>query len=1673
MKKTKKIILTCLTSLFLTASAGGVLNYAFHATAQTQKTGFYVEDGAAVRLKSEHDKFGIKFSAQVGDVEEGAVYNILIAPVQLVNMYESDSNPDKGDIVTYLQAYAKSKGGKLSIVENCEVKDGKIEGSIVNVLWKNINRKFVGVAYYEKDGKITVADYADDRERSIVDVSKNALDSGNYTDNSSIKVLFEKVRYGEMLENGATEDEKSSKAYQYEQFYGTTVNGSSVTTAVGMEISLDGLTGSVENNVLQLSNTDSGASATIDFGTIPAGTYRVQLAHTLVDGAFTSTIAQNSDKTLSSVWDMKELGNNTYEFYFNQEKAGNASFTISNETTGTVTLDNIALEPVKVEELEYSRDKYMFGVGGLTKDINGSEGNWCDSKVTSEWMALAVNQLGVESQRVWMSLPHIITRAENSNELSINTNLATQFHNHFSRLKTAGVKRITVMLSRFVYPYNYAKDSSNCAPDYKSEVAEYKTWLEMQYQAFKLIAKEFPEITLWECGNEYDIETFLHKNGYQTAVKNGSSTGKYVFTNTEKAYITADICYLASKAFKLYNPENQIIMPGMSKYANTTENDPSGQNMYHWGKTPTYYFEELYKHIESGKLPTLETEKVTNPDKYFDIIAYHIYAKNVSNFETYNNDLLKTASEHGDGDKRVWITELGFTEESFGGKGTAEAQQAIATLTDGILQSLENKYANQIETVFFFRVSDTAGLTATNVAESCFGMYHSPNATEKANQAKPWAAVLYNYFNKATATVNEITFWKGSTTSEDFENVLFGENMIMNVGPNISLWNATGEIVEYNGGKALKVHYDEATAAYNSIVISFGTIEAGNYKVSLTYKVLDGRYSGAILEDSANSEFTYVSALTAVGNDTYCFYFTQAATASKKFTLSGQQWGMSGTILIDNISIEAVDEIPTDDPFGTIDGEQDFNDVEFVKGQTTDIGGVYINPRKLNAELVDDNNGGKALKVTKVESGYANLVLRFGDIEPGTYSLTLDVESDNYQGIMQFVKLYNYNGYRKQETIKDKFNNYDTLSKLSGINGNTYTFTFTITESQEDFAVALTDSTTNIGVSIIIDNIRLEKVQTVEMGTLEAGNYKLSVNVDASNDALVGLQIAQKTTVGEVTVLKPIQNLDLSLAELTKNGNTYSLRFATTATYKNLVLVLGTSELDATLDVADENVVSDNAEQTLDFENDKIAKWADKHYKAITIKGVATSHISTDGTVINLPNEIVSENGNKYFTVNYKGWSSWSAFNLGYFKAGTYTITMDVKLVSGTINGHFIKYVNGELVALTNTDYVKDGDTYLFKFTLAEDVANFGIGYQSVAGKNANFVLGYDNVTVCDITAVSDVVAIGNENFDNLSLAGGNTDLNGVYATSGKFATEVVADNNGGKKLQFTKTASGYSVVAISLGTLTAGNYKLTLDMETFGGYPAIMQVAQIIKSNGVAEIDVKQELSDNLMNLASVDGNTYTFRFSMTGTHENVAIVIASNTSATGEKITLDNVSLTEDNVVKTLDFENGVTRWENANLGWLTVKDKATSNVTGTLTSSVVKEENGNKYFTVNYKGWGSWSAFNLGYFKAGTYTITMDVKLVSGTINGNFVKRVGGKNVALTQGVDYTVDGDTYTFKITLDEDCANFGIGYQSIAGQNANFVLGYDNITVTVGTNYDGGAGDEYDWIDGFINKGNN
>jgi uncharacterized protein YjdB len=184
----------------------------------------------------------------------------------------------------------------------------------------------------------------------------------------------------------------------------------------------------------------------------------------------------------------------------------------------------------------------------------------------------------------------------------------------------------------------------------------------------------------------------------------------------------------------------------------------------------------------------------------------------------------------------------------------------------------------------------------------------------------------------------------------------------------------------------------------------------------------------------------------------------------------------------------------------------------------------------------------------------------------------------------------------------------------------------------------------------------------------------------------------------------------------------------------------------------------------------------------------------------------------------------------------------------------------------------------------------------------------------------------------------------------------------------------------------------------------------------------------------------------------------LAASAKTVGESITIDNVKLEEIGNEFTVDFESGFRKvYKDSSIGlthqvgenWVNSPVEATPyvGITGALidSGSGFVTENGNTYCKVNFKGWDSWAAFNLGYLKAGTYLVSMDAELVSGTAKGRF--GYGIANSQITELTQYEKDGNRYTFKIVLEEDCADFNIGYKSISKQNADFVMAFDNITV--------------------------
>lgn len=111
---------------------------------------FKMIDNASIRVSVTADGFyGIKFAATVQDTDKN--YKMLIIPEDYYEGYLNAADKGEKNVVEYL--IGRFGADKLSIVNNCALRDNVVEGSIVKIKYNNLNRGFLGIAYYETENE--------------------------------------------------------------------------------------------------------------------------------------------------------------------------------------------------------------------------------------------------------------------------------------------------------------------------------------------------------------------------------------------------------------------------------------------------------------------------------------------------------------------------------------------------------------------------------------------------------------------------------------------------------------------------------------------------------------------------------------------------------------------------------------------------------------------------------------------------------------------------------------------------------------------------------------------------------------------------------------------------------------------------------------------------------------------------------------------------------------------------------------------------------------------------------------------------------------------------------------------------------------------------------------------------------------------------------------------------------------------------------------------------------------------------------------------------------------------------------------------------------------------------------------------------------------------------------
>ena len=294
----------------------------------------------------------------------------------------------------------------------------------------------------------------------------------------------------------------------------------------------------------------------------------------------------------------------------------------------------------------------------------------------------------------------------------------------------------------FLYPVGCRNSDVQCVPHPMDDRDMYVRFLKLYGDCYELLATEFPEITYWEPGNEFDFAdgSFLHPIGWTQ----GSSN---VFTESEAARITADLCWYANRAVQKVNKKNVTVFPGMTMSPHTA-----------------IYLEETYNWIESKKIPTGQEYSDTNSWNYFQICAWHPYPEyNVTAAAETCETLHNVMKEHGDGDKKVWLTETGFSETRFGYGQPEYDQSRISKLYTDLLNITKTRL-KFVETLFLFRMTDCYSAPISDY-EDHFGLFYSPDDTVNMGKPKPYTETIYKWFYGENADTSGL-YWYSNAQEE-------------------------------------------------------------------------------------------------------------------------------------------------------------------------------------------------------------------------------------------------------------------------------------------------------------------------------------------------------------------------------------------------------------------------------------------------------------------------------------------------------------------------------------------------------------------------------------------------------------------------------------------------------------------------------------------------------------------------------------------------------------------------------------------------------------------------------------------------------------------------------------------------------------------------------------------
>lgn len=270
-----------------------------------------------------------------------------------------------------------------------------------------------------------------------------------------------------------------------------------------------------------------------------------------------------------------------------------------------------------------------------------------------------VKGLGCTAYRSWMHITEILTDPVTPDPVAV-----AQHTRLLDRAAALDIE-VTGMSHEWFLPEGCRQRTGHAMPPRDlTEGSLYMQALHMLEASWKTMASLFPQVAVWEVGNEWNLNAFLQPDGFL------ETDMSHPFSPDEKYDIAVDMMYFAARGVRAGNPRAKVasFSPALSTPALGGGMPDFFPVMY----GVAWALDQVYQRIRSGRFWS------DNPDDYFDLVAWHPYVfttKEVSDrdlfldveepdtlWRDYNDAAYRVMRKYGDGAKQVILTETGFTD---------------------------------------------------------------------------------------------------------------------------------------------------------------------------------------------------------------------------------------------------------------------------------------------------------------------------------------------------------------------------------------------------------------------------------------------------------------------------------------------------------------------------------------------------------------------------------------------------------------------------------------------------------------------------------------------------------------------------------------------------------------------------------------------------------------------------------------------------------------------------------------------------------------------------------------------------------------------------------------------------------------------------------------------------